>query len=249
MTMSTKKTNQTIKAGKALKKPVAKKVVAAAKKPVAKKVVPAVKKQPPVAKKIAKKVAPAVVKKPVAKKVAPAVKKQSPVAKKIARKVAPAVVKKPVAKTVVPVAKKTPLAPPSVQVPQEMMVSLPAVRELISEEVRAAFEICLSAVQQATHLMESRFASALNEMDVLLSRAKPTFDEGRLTTVVSVDGTERTEYKYDADGMVTSRTCRDGTLKFEIVHDSFGTPVSGKMYNGEGQVVKTFEYGPDGQVK
>lgn len=115
--------------------------------------------------------------------------------------------------------------------------------------VNEAFKLCLASIEQASNLMESRLASVLGEISNLVSGAKPTFASGKLKSVVSPDGTERTDYTYEENGTVTSRTYRNGKLKFEIVHNKFGVPLSGKMLDENGNCVREFEYGPDGQVK
>ena len=119
----------------------------------------------------------------------------------------------------------------------------------VEDRIARAFDMCVATVEQAVNIMEARLSSVLGQMDNLVSGAKPKFSNGRLSTVVSKDGTERTEYTYNDDGTVVSRVSRNGVLKYRIVHDSFGRPQSGKMYNAAGQVVKEFNYGPDGQVK
>lgn len=115
--------------------------------------------------------------------------------------------------------------------------------------VNESFKLCLASIEQASNLMESRLASVLGEISNLVSGAKPTFASGKLKSVVSPDGTERTDYTYEKNGTVTSRTYRGGKLKFEIVHNKFGVPLSGKMLDENGKCVRQFKYGPDGQVR
>ena len=122
-------------------------------------------------------------------------------------------------------------------------------KKALKEETSAAFDVCLSAMEQAANLMESRLVSVLGEMTNLVTGAKPDFKDGKLKSVVSDDGNERTDFLYGNDGLVTSRTYRGGKLKFEIVHGKLGNPISGKMFDSSGKVVKEFSYGPDGQVK
>ena len=116
-------------------------------------------------------------------------------------------------------------------------------------EVGRAFDMCLAAVEHASNLMESRMASVLGEVSNLVTGAKPKFTKGKLTSVQSDDGHEHTDYVYAKGGLVTSKTYRDGKLKFEIVHNEYGVPVNGKMFDVNGKVVREFKYGPDGQVK
>lgn len=116
-------------------------------------------------------------------------------------------------------------------------------------EVGRAFDMCLAAVEHASNLMESRMASVLGEVANLVTGAKPKFAKGKLTSVESDDGHEHTDYVYAKGGLVTSKTYRDGKLKFEIVHNEYGVPVNGKMFDANGKVVREFKYGPDGQVK
>lgn len=122
-------------------------------------------------------------------------------------------------------------------------------RTMLKTEISAAFDVCLSAMEQAANLMESRLVTVLGEMSNLVTGAKPDFKDGKLKSVVSDDGNERTDFSYGNDGLVTSRTYRSGKLKFEIVHGKLGNPISGKMFDPSGKVVKEFSYGPDGQVK
>ena len=122
-------------------------------------------------------------------------------------------------------------------------------KTILKSEISAAFEVCLSAMEQAANLMESRLVTVLGEMSNLVTGAKPDFKDGKLKSVVSDDGNERTDFSYGNDGLVTSRTYRGGKLKFEIVHGKLGNPISGKMFDPSGKVVKEFSYGPDGQVK
>ena len=119
----------------------------------------------------------------------------------------------------------------------------------LKTEISMAFDVCLSAMEQAANLMESRLVTVLGEMSNLVTGAKPDFKDGKLKSVVSDDGNERTDFSYGNDGLVTSRTYRSGKLKFEIVHGKLGNPISGKMFDPSGKVVKEFSYGPDGQVK
>lgn len=116
-------------------------------------------------------------------------------------------------------------------------------------EVGRAFDMCLAAVEHASNLMESRMTSVLGEISNLVTGAKPKFTKGKLTSVESDDGHEHTDYVYARGGLVTSKTYRDGKLKFEIVHNEYGVPVNGKMFDANGKVVREFKYGPDGQVK
>lgn len=122
-------------------------------------------------------------------------------------------------------------------------------KKSLKTEVAAAFDVCLAAMENAANLMESRLVTVLGEMSNLVSGAKPDFRNGKLKSVVSEDGKETTDFSYGNDGLVTSRTYRDGKLKFEIVHGKLGNPLSGKMFDSSGNVVKEFSYGPDGQVK
>lgn len=122
-------------------------------------------------------------------------------------------------------------------------------RTMLKAEIAAAFDVCLSAMEQAANLMESRLVTVLGEMSNLVTGAKPDFKDGKLRSVVSDDGAERTDFSYGDDELVTSRTYRDGKLKFEIVHGKLGNPISGKMFDSSGKIVKEFSYGPDGQVK
>jgi hypothetical protein len=122
-------------------------------------------------------------------------------------------------------------------------------KKILKVEVAAAFDVCLAAMENATNIMESRLATVLGEMSTLVTGAKPDFKDGKLKSIVSDDGNERTDFSYANDGLVTSRTYRDGKLKFEIVHGKLGSPISGKMFDPSGKVVKEFSYGPDGQVK
>ena len=122
-------------------------------------------------------------------------------------------------------------------------------KKALKAEVAAAFDICLSAMEQSANLMESRLVTVLGEMSNLVTGAKPNFKDGKLKTVISEDGKERTDFSYGRNGLVTSRTYRDGKLRFEIVHSRFGNPLTGKMFGPSGDVVKEFSYGPDGQVK
>ena len=122
-------------------------------------------------------------------------------------------------------------------------------KKALKEEISAAFDVCLSAMEQAANLMESRLVTVLGEMSNLVTGAKPDFKDGKLKSVVSDDGAERTDFSYGNDGLVTSHTYRSGKLKFEIVHGKLGNPISGKMFDSSGKVVKEFSYGPDGQVK
>ena len=115
--------------------------------------------------------------------------------------------------------------------------------------VNESFKLCLASIEQASNLMESRLASVLGEISNLVSGAKPTFASGKLKSVVSPDGTERTDYTYEKNGTVTSRTYRGGKLKFEIVHNKFGVPLLGMMLDENGKCVRQFKYGPDGQVR
>lgn len=122
-------------------------------------------------------------------------------------------------------------------------------KKALKAEITSAFDVCLSAMEQAANLMESRLVTVLGEMSNLVTGAKPDFKDGKLKSVVSENGVERTDFSYGNDGLVTSRTYRNGTLKFEIVHGKLGNPVSGKMFDSSGKIVKEFSYGPDGQVK
>ena len=122
-------------------------------------------------------------------------------------------------------------------------------KNALKTEISAAFDVCLSAMEQAANLMESRLVTVLGEMSNLVTGAKPDFKDGKLKSVFSDDGNERTDFSYGNDGLVTSRTYRSGKLKFEIVHGKLGNPISGKMFDPSGKVVKEFSYGPDGQVK
>ena len=119
----------------------------------------------------------------------------------------------------------------------------------LHEEINAAFRLCMASIEQASNLMESRLASVLGEISNLVSGAKPTFAAGKLKSVVSPDGVEKTDYSYAKNGTVTSRTYRNGKLKFEIIHNKFGVPLSGKMLDESGNCIREFQYGPDGQVK
>lgn len=122
-------------------------------------------------------------------------------------------------------------------------------KRTLKAEIAAAFDVCLAAIEQAVNLMESRLATVLGEMSNLVTGAKPKFKSGKLESVVSEDGKETTNFSYERDGLVISRTYRDGKLRFEIVHGKLGNPLRGKMFGPSGNVVKEFSYGPDGQVK
>lgn len=122
-------------------------------------------------------------------------------------------------------------------------------KKALKTEVSAAFDVCLAAMENAANLMEARLVTVLGEMSNLVSGAKPDFKDGKLKSVVSEDGKERTDFSYGNNGLVTSRTYRDGKLKFEIIHGKLGNPLSGRMFDSSGNVAKEFSYGPDGQVK
>lgn len=122
-------------------------------------------------------------------------------------------------------------------------------KEKMHVEIEMAFQTCLAAMEQAANLMESRLTTVLGEMRNLVAGAKPEFKNGKLRSVVSEDGKERTDYTYGNDEKIISRTYREGRLKFEIVHTRFGNPISGRMFGSSGEVVREFSYGPDGQVK
>lgn len=122
-------------------------------------------------------------------------------------------------------------------------------KKTLKAEIAAAFDVCLAAMEQTVNLMESRLATVLGEMSNLVTGAKPKFNGGKLESIISEDGKETTSFSYGSDGLVTSRTCRDGKLKFEIVHGKLGNPLRGKMFGPSGDMVKEFSYGPDGQVK
>ena len=121
--------------------------------------------------------------------------------------------------------------------------------KILKAEIAAAFDVCLAAMEHTVNLMESRLATVLGEMSNLVTGAKPKFKCGKLESIVSDDGKETTNFSYGSDGLVTSRTYRDGKLKFEIVHGKLGNPLCGKMFGPSGEVVKEFSYSPDGQVK
>lgn len=165
-----------------------------------------------------------------------------------------AAVKKGAKKSVAPKsAPKPKVAPkkPTKNAPKlsPLEIAMQGLRLEFKQEIDRSFAVCMAAIEQSSNLMESRLVSVLGEMRNLVSGATSSFQNGKLKSVVSADGEERTDYAYQKDGTIVSRTYRGDKLRFEIVHNKFGNPISGKMFGKDGKKVeKAFSYNGNGEV-
>ena len=110
---------------------------------------------------------------------------------------------------------------------------------LIEQPDKVYVKIGIVGIDQVT----SKDASGKVDTDQRLIK---TFDTKLIEVDDAVSG-EVVKYSASKKGVV-SKTYRDGVLKFEIKHTKFGSPISGKIFDEGGSVIKSFAYDEFGQV-
>ena len=115
------------------------------------------------------------------------------------------------------------------------------------EDIRNLFELRLAGLLSTLQLLESELKE-VQKADNPAKKTDRTSSEESGKIIHSPNGDKIHFYK-QSDGRTISKTYRDEKLCFEIVHSEWGVPEKGIMYSDAGEVLKTFEYDSNGQVK